>query len=55
MKIKVPAVTLESIMDDKINFWHYFFGVAGCNIEINVFNSLDISTNISKGEYPRPI
>lgn len=54
-KEKILTVTLEAIVDDRIYFWHYIFGVTGCNNDRNVFNASDIAAKISKEDLPIPV
>lgn len=51
-KEKVPSITLEAICDDRLYFWHVYFGVAGCNNDITVLESSPLFGKISNGSYP---
>lgn len=35
-KEKVPAVTMKAILNDQLQCWHMFFGVAGCNNDLSL-------------------
>lgn len=51
-KEKVPAVTMEAIADDRLYFWHAFFGVPGSNNDINALEASPLFGLMSNGEYP---
>eukprot|EP00171_Calliarthron_tuberculosum_P007479 IDg7479t1 len=48
----VPTVTLEAIADDRLYIWHMFFGMSGCNNDINVVEASTLCNKIASGEYP---
>lgn len=48
----VPTVTLEAIADDRLYIWHMFFGMSGCNNDINVVEASTLTNKIASGEYP---
>lgn len=45
----MSTVILEAIRDDRIYFWHVIFEMAGCNIDISVFNAFTISERMRLG------
>lgn len=51
-KEKVPTITMEAIADDRLYYWHAFFGVAGCNNDITVLEASPLLSKISTGTYP---
>lgn len=51
-KEKVPTVTMEAIADDRMYIWHAFFGIAGCNNDISVFEASLIVGSIANATYP---
>lgn len=53
-KEKVPTLTMEAITDDRLYIWHSFFGIAGCNNDITVFEASPILGMMANGKYPRP-
>lgn len=53
-KEKVPTITMEAIADDRLYIWHAFFGVAGCNNDITVFEASPIIGYIANATYPLP-
>ncbi|CDF35965.1 unnamed protein product [Chondrus crispus] len=51
----VAAVTLEVIADHSLWIWHAFFGMPGCNNDINVLDASPLLNNIANGSYPPPV
>ena len=51
----VASVTLEAIADQSLWIWHAFFGMPGCNNDINVLEASPLLNNIANGSYPPPV
>lgn len=53
-KEKIPTITIEAICDDRLYFWHKFFGIAGCNNDLTVLDASPLIQKISERQYPLP-
>jgi len=52
-KDEYPSVCLEAICDERLYFWHAFFGVPGAQNDINVLDQSDLFDNLCNGISPQ--
>jgi len=52
-KDKYPTVCLEAIVDERLYFWHAFFGIPGSQNDINVLDQSDLFENLVDGTAPK--
>lgn len=44
-------MTMETVCDDKLYFWHVFFGIVGCNNDITVLESSPLHASVANCTY----
>jgi hypothetical protein len=49
----VPTMILEAVASQDLRIWHFFFGVAGAQNDINVLNKSPLFIEAIKGKAPR--
>ena len=49
----VPTMILEAVASRNLRIWHFFFGTAGSNNDINVLNRSPLFIDVLKGIAPR--
>lgn len=54
-KESLPTNTIVAVSDDRLYFWHIFFGTAGCNNDVTVFSASTMSAKMSKRTFPRAV
>lgn len=48
----VPTIMLEAVASHDLWIWHAYFGVSGCNNDINVLNQSPVFTQVLQGRAP---
>lgn len=51
----VPTITIEAVSDERLWIWHLFFGMPGCNNDVNVFEASTLFNKIAEGTFPVPV
>ncbi|XP_073125562.1 uncharacterized protein [Henckelia pumila] len=49
---KEPSITLQAVASKELWIWHAYFGVSGCNNDINILKRSKLFLNLAKGEAP---
>ena len=52
-KEKVPTIALEAIVDDRLWFWHLFFGMPGANNDLNILDCSPLFKQHMDGTAPK--